>query len=285
MIPRLILAFLVTASASIAAEPTAPRAPRKPVVWNNPDKVKSDLVTHHELVSASMDRVVGYTLYLPPGYAEDGNTTRYPVVYFLHGAGGNESADGPAFAGYIHRQSAKYNFPPVICVFPNGGMSAYRNHPDTGINVETMIIDELLPHIDATYRTLPQRESRGLAGYSMGGGGAVHLALKHSDLFSVAASWAGSQVNFRTKELYDDITIDMLRAQEPTIRLLMITGYDDQATYDAHGPFTALLDAAKYPYTLRKLRGVNHNLGLYYVHTARDLVTFLLQDIATAVVE
>jgi endo-1,4-beta-xylanase len=170
----------------------------------------------------------------------------------------------------------------VIAVFPNGGMSWYRDHPDTGINVESMIIDELVPLIDASYRTLPQRESRVIAGYSMGGGGAVHLALKHPDLFSAAASWAGALINFRTRELPDDITMETLTGDAPLVRLLMITGYDDEATYAAHEPWTAFLTAAKYPYTLRKLRGVNHNLGLYYQRSADDLVQFLLGDIATA---
>src|SRR5690606_3933301 len=124
--------------------------------------------------------------------------------------------------------------PPVICVFPNGGMSGYRNDTRTGIAAETMIIDELVPLVDHRWRTLATREGRVIAGYSMGGGGAVHLALKHPELFSAAASLAGAMTSRQTGEVPAALTIDALRGHDPLVRLFIVAGFDDKATYASH---------------------------------------------------
>ncbi len=268
-------------SSSAPPPADAPAAPRREVSWNNPPTEPHRLVSHKELASQALQRTVGYTVYLPPSYASE-SERRYPVLYFLHGAGGNENADGPAFAGIVDRLVRAGRIPPVVCVFPNGGLSGYRNHPETGLNVETMIIEELLPLIDANYRTLAQRESRVIAGFSMGGGGALRLALSHPHLFSAASSWAGAMTNRRTNQLPPELDVAGLSAQEPTVRLLLITGYDDKSTHAGHWTLIERLKEARYPFTLRTLRGVGHNLGRYYELTGEEFATFLLRDIALA---
>src|SRR4051812_1614914 len=137
-----------------------------------------------------MDRDIGYSLYLPPEYAK--SEARYPVIYFLHGAGGNENSDAGGFSGAVDRAIRARVMPPAICVFPNGGLSGYRDRPGTRVLVETFIITELLPEIDARYRTRASRSGRALAGFSMGGGGAVRLAMKYPELFCAAGSWGGA---------------------------------------------------------------------------------------------
>lgn len=269
--------FLLGVVIASAQSPATP-APKREVIWNNPPEKPSALVSHHELASQAMQRTVGYTLYLPPGYT-DAADRDFPVVYFLHGAGGNENADGPAFAGIVDRLIRADRVPAVICVFPNGGMSGYRDHPESGINVETMLIEDLIPTIDATYRTQARREARVIGGYSMGGGGAIRLALTHPDLFSAAASWAGAVVDFRSGEIPRELSVDKLRDQSPTVRVLMITGYDDEVTHRGHWPFVELLRDAKYPFTLRTLRGVPHNLGRYYELTGEEFALFLLGEL------
>lgn len=265
-------------SAQEAESAQSPRRNRE-VIWNNIPAKPHPLVTHHELDSKAMARVVGYTLYLPPDYAGSGDR-RYPVIYFLHGSGGNENADGPGFAGIVDRMVKAGTVPPAICVFPNGGQSGYRDHPDTGINVRSMIIEELVPLIDRTYRTRSNREARLIGGYSMGGGGAVRLALTHPHLFSTAAAFAGGLGDRQTGQSSPEPTAETLRTQEPTVRLLLITGYDDEATHKGHWPFIERLREAKYPFTLHTLRGVPHRLGRYYELTGEELVKFLLQDVA-----
>jgi len=135
----------------------------------------------------SPDRDV--TVYLPPSYNSD-RTRRYPVVYLLHGYGGTdanwtgrqanvpESADRLAAAGGFHE---------MIVVMPNAFTlhkgSMYSNSVTTG-DWETYIAGDLVSYVDGHYRTLVGRASRGLAGASMGGYGAVRIAMKRPDVFS-----------------------------------------------------------------------------------------------------
>jgi enterochelin esterase-like enzyme len=129
----------------------------------------------------------GYFIYLPPSYAE-GNK-RYPVVYILHGFLGNEY-DMIGMKDLYERMLRNGTAQDMILVFPDGsnkfGGSIYRSSPPIG-DYETYIARELVAHIDANYRTIPQRDSRGITGCSMGGDGAMHLALTFPDVYSVAA--------------------------------------------------------------------------------------------------
>ena len=278
-LPRLVRLLLVFLALPLLAQEDSDSG-RKPVVWNNPPETPLQSVTHHALDSKAMSRTVGYTVYLPPDYKQE-TEKRYPVLYFLHGAGGNETSDGPAFSAIVDRMIKAGEVPPTICVFPNGGMSGYRNHPETGINVETMIIEELLPLIDRRYRSFPRRESRVIAGYSMGGGGAVRLALNHPDKFDAAASLAGSMVNRRSGELPPNLTVEALQSHDPEVRLLLVGGYKDNVTFASQQPMIDLLQQANYSFTFRTLRNVPHNLGLYYKLAGDDIVLFLLRGVET----
>ena len=99
--------------------------------------------------------------------------------------GGNEAADSGGFSGLIGRGIRGGIVPPVICVFPNGGRSGYRG------SVEKMIVEELIPLIDMRYPTKAEAGSRAVAGFSMGGAGAVRLSVIHPELFCAAGSWGG----------------------------------------------------------------------------------------------
>ena len=85
----------------------------------------------------------------------------------------------------------------MILVFVDGsnkfGGSMYLSSPTIG-DYESYIVRELVDHIDANYRTLPDRESRGISGCSMGGDGALHLALKYPDVFTVAVPMSGTYI-------------------------------------------------------------------------------------------
>jgi enterochelin esterase-like enzyme len=127
-------------------------------------------------------------VYLPLSYTKNKNQ-RYPVMYFLHGYGAHaeaylnlmwasDAADKTAAAGASKE---------MILVFPdsytiyNGSM--YSNSPTTG-NWETFITEDLINYIDTHYRTLASRESRGLAGHSMGGYGTFRIGMKYPELYA-----------------------------------------------------------------------------------------------------
>jgi len=125
-------------------------------------------------------------IYLPPSY--DTSALRYPVVYFLPGFGSDTRGHGhyfsmPELPGLMKDGSIKE----MIMVVPNGanllGGSFYVNSPVTG-NWEDFITQDVVGYIDANYRTIAAPEGRGIAGHSMGGFGALNLAMRHPDLFS-----------------------------------------------------------------------------------------------------
>ena len=125
-------------------------------------------------------------VFLPPSYATD-KTRRYPVVYALHGY----SIGAQQWSQEIHvPQTIEGAFAKgakeMIVVLPdsktvhNGSM--YSSSVTTG-NFENFIARDLVTYIDAHYRTLAARESRGLVGHSMGGYGASRIGMKHADVF------------------------------------------------------------------------------------------------------
>jgi len=145
------------------------------------------------LFSKALNREWAYTIYLPPDY--DTSERAYPVFYLLHGYGGEHTN----WARYGDAQMtadsliAAYALPPVILVMPDGKNSYWvDSDPATGFGaVETALVNDLIPHIDATYRTIPTRRARMIGGLSMGGYGAIHTAFKHPELFGAAATLSG----------------------------------------------------------------------------------------------
>jgi S-formylglutathione hydrolase FrmB len=133
-------------------------------------------------------------VYLPPNYDRQ-TKIRYPVVYLLHGFTGQianktwiiENEGLRMNIGAVMNKlivAGKIN--PMIVVMPDGsnkfGGSFYTNSITTG-NWEDFITRDLVSYIDKKYRTLPNAESRGIAGHSMGGYGAIKLAMKNPDVF------------------------------------------------------------------------------------------------------
>lgn len=133
-----------------------------------------------------------FYVFLPPGY--DTSDKRYPVVYVLHGYTDDESGLAGNFKSSYEKALAEGDVQEIIFVFPNAknklGGSCYLSSPTIG-DYGTYISQELVAQIDATYRTIPDRASRGITGCSMGGDGSMYLALTHPDVFSVASPASG----------------------------------------------------------------------------------------------
>jgi enterochelin esterase-like enzyme len=152
---------------------------------------------HRTYYSAANKTTIGYNIYLPPDYAANASA-RYPVVYSLHGMGGNEWGNlGYATALQSGINSKTIN--PMIMVFVNGRSNTfYADSKDGSVKCETTLIKELIPHIDSAFRTLPDRAHRAANGISMGGFGALMLATKHHELFGHATSVIAALVNWDT---------------------------------------------------------------------------------------
>jgi enterochelin esterase-like enzyme len=129
------------------------------------------------------------TVYLPPSYAAD-QARRFPVVYLLHGYGGRDDTFTQRLARLAEsadRLAPVQGFSEMIVVTPNAYTlhkgSMYSSSPVTG-DWERFIADDLVGYMDSHYRTLADRMSRGLAGHSMGGYGALRIGMKRADVFS-----------------------------------------------------------------------------------------------------
>ncbi|MDA0346333.1 MAG: alpha/beta hydrolase-fold protein [Verrucomicrobia bacterium] len=150
-----------------------------------------DYYLHKTFQSKSAGQKVGYCIYLPPDYAAN-YSKRYPVIYNLHGNGGNEW-NRTQESTVLHEGILDGRWPPMIMVFPNGGKSTfYKNSYDGKLPIETMFIEELIPHIDKTYRTIATREGRCIEGFSMGGRGSTRLAMKYPEMFCSLFCQAGN---------------------------------------------------------------------------------------------
>lgn len=129
---------------------------------------------------------VEYAAYLPAGY-EDGDD-EYATIYLLHGRGDTMAAWQQVSAD-LDRLIADGDVPPLIAVMPDAPWSDRGNwYVDSlhtgGAAVETAITHDLVAHVDATYRTVADRNARAVGGYSMGGYGALRYALAHQDVFA-----------------------------------------------------------------------------------------------------
>jgi S-formylglutathione hydrolase FrmB len=141
--------------------------------------------------SLKKDRAV--QIYLPQGYNQQ-NTVKYPVIYFLHGAGENHTSYTELF-GILNNLIGNKLISPVIVVKPDGSIGpwagSYFTNSELYGNFEDYIVFDLVEFIDSAYNTFSSRENRAIMGHSMGGYGAIKLALKHPDTYCGVVSHSG----------------------------------------------------------------------------------------------
>ncbi|OAN58173.1 alpha/beta hydrolase [Sphingomonas sp. TDK1] len=150
---------------------------------------------------------------LPPDYATSPRK-RYPVVYALHGYSiGVEQWIKEIHVPQVVEGAFALGAQPLILVLPdsktlhNGSM--YSSSPTTG-DFERFVSHDLVAYIDAHYRTLARRESRGLAGHSMGGYGASRIGMKHADVFGAVYMMSPCCLSARDASMLDEAAVRQL---------------------------------------------------------------------------
>ena len=175
---RILIAWLFgVGTQATAHQPPADVASR----WVTP-AVQAKGLSQQIFESKAAGGRVSYHIYRPAAYDREPQR-RFPVVYWLHGSGGGLPGVAP-LAKRMDDAIEAGAAPACLVVFVNGlpnGM--YVDWKDGSTPVESMIVKDLVPHIDATWRTIATREGRMLDGFSMGGYGAARLGFKHAHLF------------------------------------------------------------------------------------------------------
>lgn len=133
-----------------------------------------------DLVPGSLE----YAVLLPDGYDEE--ATPYPLMYFLHG-GGQDRTLLSRIRPTIENAWSDGSLPPVVIVMPSAARSLYMDYKDGSERWETAITEPLLAHLRMKFNVIPSREGTVIAGVSMGGLGALRMALKQPDLFAGVA--------------------------------------------------------------------------------------------------
>ncbi|MCX7016976.1 MAG: alpha/beta hydrolase-fold protein [Candidatus Sumerlaeota bacterium] len=182
------------ASSAPAASAAARKAAKQITAWVDPDRDAPAGTTYQILHSKTIHGDWSYLLYLPPDY-ESSPTKRYPVIYWLHGGGGRQRGGG-SFVQSLDDAIRRGKAPAAIVVLPNGlGESCWADSKDGTLPVETVFINELIPYIDANYRTIARREARAVEGMSMGGYGTLRLGFRRNDVFGVVSALAPALVS------------------------------------------------------------------------------------------
>ena len=138
-----------------------------------------------DVPSAAMGAAVKVSVVTPTAYGTD-SKARFPVVYLLHGAGNDHTT---YIQPFLLDGVDKWRF---IAVVPDGKLDWWLDSPvSPNVRRETFVVNELVPWVDAEFRTLPQRQRRAVAGHSMGGQGAMRLGMRHADVFGVVGNVMG----------------------------------------------------------------------------------------------
>ena len=150
--------------------------------WTTPP-VTAPGLQYRTFSSAAAGTTVSFHIYLPPAYANQ-PSRRFPVLYWLHGSG-NPTGGILQATSYFSSAMGQGSIPPMLIVFPNGmNYSMWCDSKDGSVPMETVVLEDLIPHVDATFRTIARRNGRIVDGFSMGGAGAGRLGFRRPDLFA-----------------------------------------------------------------------------------------------------
>ncbi len=146
------------------------------------------------LPSKILVRTVSYCVLLPPSYDAE-KTRRYPILYLLHGLGDNDQflihSGGMNLVEDLWEQHELGEF---LIVTPAAGASFYINSHDGKRRYEDFFLQEFMPGVEKRYRAQAGRDSRGIAGISMGGYGALHIAFRHPQLFAAVGAHSAALI-------------------------------------------------------------------------------------------
>jgi enterochelin esterase-like enzyme len=257
--------------------------------WVTP-AVSAPLVRQSTFKSEAARSKVSYHIYIPKLYDTE-QERKFPVLYWLHGGGGGLNGI-QLLAAHFNTAISEGKIPPMFVVFPYGmQLSMWVDSKNGKVPMETVLIKELVPHIDSAYRTLAAREFRLIEGFSMGGYGAARLGFKYHGMFgaiSMLASgplqpqlietprmpseqremllqdvYGGSQEYFNVVSPWKlaEQNASVLQRGKTTMR--QIVGDQDE-TFENNAKFHEHLNRLNIPHDFIVLSGIPHATHLYF---------------------
>lgn len=205
-------------------------------------------------------------VYTPPGFTKD-KDKKYPVLYLLHGIGGdeNEWLRGGAPDVILDNLIADQKAVPMIIVMPNGRASKELTARDpipkqspAFAAFEKDLLQDLIPHIEKTYPVKSDRESRAIAGLSMGGGQALNFGLGNLDTFA----WVGGFSSAPNTRRPADLIKGPAEATK-NLRLLYVACGDKDNLMRISEGVHAMLDGKKTPHVWRVIPGGGHDFRVW----------------------
>jgi enterochelin esterase-like enzyme len=239
------------------------------------------------LQSSVLDSQVGYHVYLPEAYEAEPRR-RFPVVYWLHGTGGSSQAASGAVSKLFDSAIRAGKVPALILVFPEGrSRSMWVDSKDGRTPMETFVVRELVPHVDASLRTIASSRGRIVEGGSMGGYGAARLGFRYPNTFGAVSMLSAGPLQEKldvddapvTGTAHAQLVLDEafggdlahFRAQSPwalaegidpalrgTLVLRQIVGEHDEVL-EHNRRFSEHLTALGIPHSYEVLPGVGHS--------------------------
>ena len=213
----------------------------------------------HWYQSKSLGTVRRLTVYTPPGYDKN-QSVRYPVLYLFHGANADENAwyrlgranlilDNLLAAGTIK---------PFIVVMPFGyGVAPGGLQADNTAKFSKDLIDDVIPYIDDSYRTISNRSNRAIVGLSMGGGQALNIGLNNIDLFSYVGGFSAAIGNAASfPKTYANLTANAGQVNSK-LKLLWIGCGTEDSLFGASKSFSEWLAAGNIKHTFRETGGAH----------------------------
>jgi S-formylglutathione hydrolase FrmB len=229
--------------------------------------IERGTIVHDEVISPALGgQQKPFLVYLPPSYnTPAGRTKRYPTLYLLHGSPGH---DNDWLTGGKADQSAdtliaRGKMPELILILPDGNgrsgeTSEWGNSFDHKQNIETYIAVDLVKYVDQKYRTIASPIHRGIGGLSMGGFGAMNIAIHHPAVFGIVIALGGyyraegSIWSNNAAYIRNNSPLEVLPTDKPAWKLHMYIGAatKDQPYYDDALQFVHELNRWHIPYRL-----------------------------------
>lgn len=208
-----------------------------------------------------MDRRV--TVYTPAGYETSDKS--YPVLYLLHGMGGDENAwsELGRTTQILDNLIAQGKAEPMIVVMPNGNVSqqaAPGEAPDGFVVPKLQLpktmdgsyeqhFPDIVNFIDSRFRTIQKKESRAIAGLSMGGFHSMHISKQYPDMFDYVGLFSAAILPDKTSSVYDDFDAKLAIQFSKHPKLYWIAIGNADFLYKANEDYRKLLDSKGYAYT------------------------------------